>query len=370
MSSKNPFFPSDLDVESQSPPTTLTESPQPEISRHDYASPSPTPTVHSGGNGTSGDTGGGRGDSVPDGTQQSKLERPGQPRGRAREGRRACCVMAHRRSELFLDVKNDSIAMAGEFIGTVLFLVLALGAVQATKTNLAIGNDSSNPQGSTAERVIANYYQSAAFGLSLYATSSIFYRFTGSIFNPSVSLALTICGVVRPVRFFLVSAAQMVGGITACWILSALLPGSANINLSLGANTNVAQGLFIEMFATITLVLNVLMLGAEKHMVTPHAPLGFGLTLFVITLFSIEYTGTGINVARAFGAATVNGFQTYHWIYWLGPTLGALLATGFYIFLRKVEYWRINPGQDATSMEPHPSAAALDPTASSVSDRR
>jgi hypothetical protein len=29
-------------------------------------------------------------------------------------------------------------------------------------------------------------------------------------------------------------------------------------------------------------------------MVTPHAPLGFGLTLFVITLFSIEYTGTGI----------------------------------------------------------------------------
>jgi hypothetical protein len=54
----------------------------------------------------------------------------------------------------------------------------------------------------------------------------------------------------------------MVGGITACWILSALLPGSANINLSLGANTNVAQGLFIEMFATITLVLNVLMLGA------------------------------------------------------------------------------------------------------------
>jgi hypothetical protein len=79
-------------------------------------------------------------------------------------------------------------------------------AVQATKTNLAIGNDSSNPQGSTAvlrsDLIQANYYQSAAFGLALYATSSIFYRFTGSIFNPSVSLALTICGVVRPVRFF------------------------------------------------------------------------------------------------------------------------------------------------------------------------
>lgn len=53
-----------------------------------------------------------------------------------------------------------------------------------------------------SDPIQANYYQSAAFGLALYATSSIFYRFTGSIFNPSVSLALTICGVVRPVRFF------------------------------------------------------------------------------------------------------------------------------------------------------------------------
>ncbi|GFZ50020.1 hypothetical protein JCM24511_07773 [Saitozyma sp. JCM 24511] len=170
MSSKNPFFPSDLDVESQSPPTTLTESPEPEISRHDYASPSPTPTVHSG-NGNSGDSGS-SGDSVPDGTQQSKLERPGAaaresarrttsllrdgPPKIVREGskvaKKTFKVIVR---ELFLDVKNDSIAMAGEFIGTVLFLLLALGAVQATKTNLAVGNDSSNPQGSTAERVIA-----------------------------------------------------------------------------------------------------------------------------------------------------------------------------------------------------------------------
>lgn len=42
---------------------------------------------------------------------------------------------------------------------------------------------------------------SAAFGFSLYAMASIFYRFTGSIFNPSVGLALCITGVIKPVRF-------------------------------------------------------------------------------------------------------------------------------------------------------------------------
>jgi aquaporin related protein len=29
----------------------------------------------------------------------------------------------------------------------------------------------------------------------------VFYRFTGSIFNPSVSLALCIVGAIKPVRF-------------------------------------------------------------------------------------------------------------------------------------------------------------------------
>lgn len=47
----------------------------------------------------------------------------------------------------------------------------------------------------------AYYYISAAFGLSLFAMASVFYRFTGSIFNPSVSLALVLTGVITPVRF-------------------------------------------------------------------------------------------------------------------------------------------------------------------------
>jgi aquaporin related protein len=35
----------------------------------------------------------------------------------------------------------------------------------------------------------------------------------------------------------------------------------------------------------------------------------------------------GMNPARAFAPAVVNGsFPGYHWIYWIGPILGALLA--------------------------------------------
>ena len=39
-------------------------------------------------------------------------------------------------------------------------------------------------------------------------------------------------------------------------------------------------------------------------------------------------------------------FETYHWIYWIGPLLGSLLASGFYKFIKVLEYETANPGQD------------------------
>ena len=39
-------------------------------------------------------------------------------------------------------------------------------------------------------------------------------------------------------------------------------------------------------------------------------------------------------------------FPGYHWIYWAGPLLGSLLATGFYVLIKALEYETVNPGQD------------------------
>lgn len=39
-------------------------------------------------------------------------------------------------------------------------------------------------------------------------------------------------------------------------------------------------------------------------------------------------------------------------IYWIGPLLGTLIASGFYIFMIMLEYEAANPGQDADK-KPH-----------------
>jgi aquaporin related protein len=40
-------------------------------------------------------------------------------------------------------------------------------------------------------------------------------------------------------------------------------------------------------------------------------------------------------------------FPGYHWIYWVGPLLGAALAAGYFKFVKRFNYEEANPGQDS-----------------------
>ncbi|TFK50319.1 aquaporin-like protein, partial [Heliocybe sulcata] len=244
-------------------------------------------------------------------------------------------------------LSDDLFAAFLEFIGTVFFLLLALGSVQTVTYEQASGG--------MIQRVM---YISLAFGFSLVVSAWLFFRVTGGLFNPNVSLGLFLCGVIGPVRFVLYCIAQLLGGIAAAALVLALLPGPLASNTTLAPGINSAQGVFIEMFVTAGLVLSVLMLAAEKHQVTPFAPIGIGLTLFVAELWSVYYTGGSVNTARAFGPAVVTGFPDgHHWIYWVGPFLGSLLASAVYYTLKHYRYWTLNPEQDAT----HPEKSPADP---------
>jgi aquaporin related protein len=64
----------------------------------------------------------------------------------------------------------------------------------------------------------------------------------------------------------------------------------------------------------------------------------------------VYFTGGSLNPARSFGPSVVARlFPGYHWIYWLGPTMGGFLAGAYYKFLKFMDYQEVNPGQDATT---------------------
>jgi len=149
---------------------------------------------------------------------------------------------------------------------------------------------------------------------------------------------MCLVGAVPYIRGVLLAISQILGGITAAAIVSALFPGPLTVRTALSGGTSVTRSLFIEMFLTAELVFTIFMLAAEKHKGTFIAPVSIGLSLFIAELTGVYFTGGSVNPARSFGPSVVSHqFYGYHWIYWVGPTLGSLLASGFYKFINMLE---------------------------------
>ena len=102
---------------------------------------------------------------------------------------------------------------------------------------------------------------------------------------------MALIGAVNWIRAGLVFIAQILGSMAASGVVSALFPGPLNVSTTLGGNSSIVQGLFIEMFLTALLVFTIFMLAAEKHKGTFLAPIGIGLALFVAELSGVYFTG-------------------------------------------------------------------------------
>ncbi|KAG5998519.1 hypothetical protein E4U43_002404 [Claviceps pusilla] len=242
-------------------------------------------------------------------------------------------------------LRNSLVVIFGEFCGTFMFLFLAFVGAET-----AIANNNPGDPGA----VLAPYsilFIACSFGAALTVNVWIFYRVTGGMFNPAVTLGLMLVGAVKPTRALLILPTQVIAGICAAAVVDGLLPGPLTVANTLGSGTSIVQGLFLEMFMTAQLVLTVYFLAVEKHRGTFLAPIGIGISVFIAHIVGVDYTGTGINPARSFGPAVITGFVGYHWIYWLGPVMGSFLSFGLYSVFKWLEYRSANPGQDNDDIE-------------------
>lgn len=74
--------------------------------------------------------------------------------------------------------KNHFVASLGEFTGTLMFLFLAFAGTEIVMVN-------SVP---AANEIVKLLYISLCFGFSLMVNAWIFFRISGALFNPAVSL--------------------------------------------------------------------------------------------------------------------------------------------------------------------------------------
>lgn len=131
-----------------------------------------------------------------------------------------------------------------------------------------------------------------------------------------------------------------------------MLPGKLQAENSLGTGISQGQGFVAEMILTAMLMGTILMLAVEKHRGTFMAPLGIGLALLLIHLAGINISGASVNPARSLGPAVANrNFVPEFWIYFIAPTIGAIISVGIHWLLKALAYQTANPGQDGDGMD-------------------
>ena len=101
--------------------------------------------------------------------------------------------------------------------------------------------------------------------------------------------------------------------------------------LSNGTTVSALMALVIEIILTFAFILAILGVTDKKEN-SSVAGLVIGLTLVVIHLIGIPFTGTSVNPARSFGPALFQGGQalTQVWVFIIAPAIGGCLAGVFY----------------------------------------
>ncbi|KAK6120869.1 hypothetical protein DH2020_045383 [Rehmannia glutinosa] len=227
-------------------------------------------------------------------------------------------------------------ALIAEFIATLLFLYVTVATVIGHKK--LNGADQCDGVGILG---IAWAFGGMIFIL-VYCTAGI----SGGHINPAVTFGLFLARKVSLIRAVLYMVAQCLGAICGVGLVKAFmksyyngLGGGAN-SVAPGYNKGTAVG--AEIIGTFVLVYTVFSATDPKRSARDsHVPVSFGSPLpigicsFMVHLATIPITGTGINPARSFGAAVIyNNGKVWddHWIFWVGPFVGALAAANIYAY--------------------------------------
>ncbi|XP_061470911.1 aquaporin-5-like isoform X1 [Rhineura floridana] len=179
---------------------------------------------------------------------------------------------------------------------------------------------------------------SLAFGLAIGTMVQTFGHVSGSHINPAVTIAFFVGSQISFLRTLFYIAAQLVGAIAGAGILYGVTPINARGNLAVNAlsnNTTAGQAVVVEIILTFQLVMCVFASTDRRRNDYVGSPsLSIGLSVTLGNFVGIYFTGCSMNPARSFGPAVVmKRFTSAHWVFWVGPICGGILASLIYNYL-------------------------------------
>lgn len=164
---------------------------------------------------------------------------------------------------------------------------------------------------------------------------AIGYR-SGSQVNPAVTIGLLVAKKIKGKEAAIYIAAQIIGAVIGAAVVYSIFGQDMSASVTLPLEDNIVRALILETVMTFTLVYVVLATTSSRNFkIAPLAGVAIGFTLGLNVMFGGAITGGSLNPARSFGPALIMGDFSFHWIYWVAPIIGGLIAAGVYKAIHK-----------------------------------
>ena len=210
-----------------------------------------------------------------------------------------------------------------EMVGTMVLVLMGCGVA------VSLNCSSNCSDVANSATVIGTSF---AFGLAVVAMAYTIGGVSGCHINPAITLGCLISKRISCKDATMYIIFQVIGAFIGSAILFAL---TSNVEGLEGTGANACQegvsvigGLIAEIVFTCVFVLVVLGTTDSKKGAGNFAGLAIGLSLVLVHLVCIRYTGTSVNPARSLAPAVFQGGTalTNLWIFIVGPFVGGALA--------------------------------------------
>ncbi|XP_077413899.1 aquaporin-4 [Vanacampus margaritifer] len=234
-------------------------------------------------------------------------------------------------------------AVAAEFLAMLLFVFICTGS--------AIDwNSSKKPPTGVVHVPDTKLFISISFGLTIATLVQCFGHISGAHINPAVTAAMFVTKKVTPIKGLFYFMAQLVGAIAGSGIVLAVTPAKLRENgvgvSMIDENVGEALALLVELLLTFQLVFTIFATCDSKRTdLGGSASLAIGLSVMIGHLIGIPFSGASMNPARTFGPAVIYNKFAGHWVYWVGPMLGGVIAALVYEFIFCPDSGKPSPGQ-------------------------
>ena len=181
--------------------------------------------------------------------------------------------------------------------------------------------------------LLGNVGVALAHGLALMAMVYAVMGISGAHINPAVTVSLWVARKIKAKDAIGYIISQLIGSVIAAAFLAWIFPFEKVLHLgapALGINVTFFGAILIEALLTFLLALTIFGISDKNH-----AGLAIGAVLTAAVLVGGPLTGAAVNPARAFGPAFISGFWKDQVVYWIGPIVGAVMASWLQSLIKK-----------------------------------